>query len=142
MSTDNLLTFPRSPREREIRLRKRHAASASPPPPRFSLLRRIARRLIAATGWAALWVILAAALLAAWLGRILFGVLSLGFLGKLWLHWGQPSVWVPALEFGLSFTIFCVLSVFTVWASPPRAKTPVQVVRLSLWDRLLLAPRR
>ncbi len=87
-------------------------------------------------------MVLAVALLAAWLGKIVFGVLSLGFLGKLWLHWGHASAWTPAFEFGLSFAIFYILSTVTAWANSFRPHAPVQVVRLSLWDRLLLASRR
>lgn len=139
MTFNPIVTFPRSPRERQDQLHQNRAAPAVSAPRWFSALRRAVRRLIAVTGWVALRTVLTVALLAARLGRVMFSVLPLDFLGKLWLPWGQASAWGAALEFGLSFAIFCVLSAVTAaWASPLRP----QVVRLPLRDRLLLAPRR
>jgi hypothetical protein len=71
-----------------------------------------------------------------------FGVLTLGFLGKLWLHWGMSSAWVPAMEFGCSLLIFSLLSALLSWFKRAAPSTPVTVVRLSLWDRLLLVSRQ
>lgn len=88
--------------------------------------------------------ILAAAIVMARLGCLMFAVLSLGFAGKLWLHWGQTSVWTPVFEFTASFLIFCGLSVLLgiVTAGQRSATQVVPVARLSWLDRLLLVSRR
>jgi len=104
--------------------------------------RRILRHLITLATRQALFVVVIAAFVAAWLGRLIFGVLSLGFLGKLWLHWGTSSAWVPAMEFGGSLLTFLLLSRLLAWVKQSAPATPTPVVRLSLWDRLLLVSRR
>ena len=104
--------------------------------------RRILRHLITSATQQVLFVVIIAVFVAAWLGRLMFGFLSLGFLGKLWLHWGKSSAWVPAMEFGGSLLIFCLLSALLAWVKQAAPPTPAPVVRLSLWDRLLLVSRR
>jgi hypothetical protein len=108
----------------------------------MSRLRRLLRHLIASASRKALFVVVIAVFVAAWLGRLMFGVLSLGFLGKLWLHWGTSSAWLPAKEFGGSLLIFCLLSALLAWVKPAARANPAPVVRLSLWDRLLLVSLR
>ena len=108
----------------------------------MSWLRQLVRHLIASVNRKALFVVVIAVFVAAWLGRLIFGVLSLGFLGKLWLHWNTSSAWVPALEFGGSLLIFSLLSALLAWFKSAAPSTPAPVVRLSLWDRLLLVSRR
>lgn len=104
--------------------------------------RRILRHLITSATRQALFVMVIAVFVATWLGRLIFGVLSLGFLGKLWLHWGTSSAWVPALEFGGSLLIFSLLSALLAWFKQSAPPNHISVVRLSLWDRLLLVSRR
>ena len=104
--------------------------------------RRILRHLITSATRQALFVVVIAAFVSAWLGRLIFGVLSLGFLGKLWLHWGTSSAWVPAMEFGGSLLTFLLLSRLLAWVKQSAPATPTPVVRLSLLDRLLLVSRR
>ena len=106
-------------------------------------IRRGLRGLIVAAAWKVLCGLMAVLLIAAWLGRLMYGILSLGFFGKLCLHWGSSSVWGPAAEFAASVLIFCVLSALLAWVKSLAPADPiVPVVRLSLADRLLLLSRR
>ena len=108
----------------------------------ISWLRRFLRNLMVAAAWKAVCLVAIAVVVCSWLGRLMFGVLSLGFLGKLWLHWGTKSAWVSAMELGASLLIFCVLSALLAWLKRASPATPAPVARLSLWDRLLLVSRR
>lgn len=106
-------------------------------------IRRGLRGLIVAAAWKVLGGLIAALLIPAWLGRLMFGILSLGLFSKLCLHWGSGSVWIPAAEFTASVLIFCVLSALLRWAKSLAPADPVApVVRLSWADRLLLLSRR
>ena len=104
--------------------------------------RWLARRLIVALARKALLLVALAIFVTAWLARLGFGILSLGFLGKLWLHWGTPSAWTPALELCGSLLIFCAASALLAWFKTMAPATPAPVLRLSLLDRLLLLSRR
>lgn len=92
----------------------------------------------------AVWILrilLALAIVAARIGSLMFALLSLGFAGKCWLHWGQPSVWTPVAEFTASFLIFCLLAGL-LSLLPSQSQTLPMPVRLSWLDRLLLVTRR
>jgi len=142
MSRSNVVPFPVAKSLSEGRRSANPTKGGSNSYRSMSRLRRLLRHLIASASRKALFVVVIAVFVAAWLGRLMFGVLSLGFLGKLWLHWGTSSAWLPAKEFGGSLLIFCLLSALLAWVKPAARANPAPVVRLSLWDRLLLVSRR
>jgi hypothetical protein len=86
-------------------------------------------------------LILSAALIAAQVTRMCFGILAIGFAGKVYVHWGQPPVSTPILEFGASLLIFVVLTALLSLVSPAK-RVEARQIRLSWFDRALLMSRR
>lgn len=135
---DNVLSFPgcRQPVAPRSRLRPESVWFRG----LKAVLRGLRWLLRACVVWI-LRIVLALAIVAARLGSLMFGLLSLGFAGKCWLHWGQPSVWTPVAEFTASFLIFCLLAGL-LGQLPSQSQAPPALVRLSWLDRLLLVTRR
>lgn len=143
MRENNVVTFPRTrpfSKRQDVKGRNRTKSASRW---LINAIHKSLRWLIMAAAWKLLCGLIGALLIAAWLGRLMFGILSLGFLGKLCLRWGSSSVWGPAAEFAASLLIFCVLSALLAWVKSLAPADPVApVVRLSLADRLLLLSRR
>jgi len=135
---DNVLSFPGCPKRVAPRTRLWSE----------SLWLRALKAVLRGVGWliracavCILRIVLALAIVAARIGSLMFALLSLGFAGKCWLHWGQPSVWTPVAEFTASFLIFCLLAGL-LSQLPSQSQAPPTPMRLSWLDRLLLVTRR